>query len=205
MATGNYTLGGGLMVDLTDYGGIAHGMQGLRSKSESTSMSGLDTQAKGISDSQFKDAYGKAGALSNTLMGGYGQMRQSAGGMFDDAMSRIAQLGDYSRGRINRDFNAQRGTAGQALANTGLYNTTVRENLRQGVERNRAEALGQLDESLRKQQIDTLMQRIQSMLGIDQQALGSQQQVGLQGLGFLADMAKTLPNYSRSTSTSLGR
>ncbi len=178
---------------------------GLRSNSSSSSNSGLDLDAKRISDNQYQNAFSQANALSGALGQSYANARNTADSGFSGILSQLAGMGEYDRTRINRSANAQAGSVGQGLMNSGLYNTTMRQNLAQGVERNRNEALGQLDESLRRQSMDVFMQRLSALLGLDQQAIASQQQVGLQGLGFLGEMARTLPNYSRSTSTSASR
>lgn len=178
---------------------------GLRSNSSSTSESGFDSTAKAISDRQFGNAYSQAGSLGGNIGNLYSQARNNLGSLFSGVFSGLQGLGENDRARINRSFNAQRGAVGQGTANNGLYNTTVRQNMQQGVERNRAEALGQLDDSVRQQNLAVLLQQLQALSGLDQANIGAQQQIGLQGLGFLGEMARTFPNYSRSNSTSLSR
>lgn len=84
--------------------------------------------------------------------------------------------GDGARDRIYRDARADRNSVGSQLAGTGLYNTSVLGTLQMHTNRNRNEALGQLDDNLRREKagyladltskaMDRRMQLMQGMLG----------------------------------------
>lgn len=104
--------------------------------------------------------------------------------LISDYLGMMKGMGDASRERIYRDSTADRNSAGSQLAGTGLYNSTVLGSLQQSVNRNRNEAIGSLDENLRREKaqylteltgkaLDRRTQLTQGQLGSMGQAAGS--------------------------------
>ena len=123
-------------------------------------------------------------------------------GVMDQAVSDTKELGTAQRARIMRDALAARNSVGGQLAGNGLYNTTVQENMKQGVDRNREEAIGGLEESLRQQLLDVMMRRAEGLDGITGDSIANQREVGTTGIGVLAQKAGFNPTTSTSTSQS---
>jgi hypothetical protein len=73
-----------------------------------------------------------------------------------DYLDMMEGMGEASRARIYRDSKADFGSTGSQLAGTGLYNSTVLGSLQQAVNRNRNEAVGDLDEGLRRERAQYL-------------------------------------------------
>jgi hypothetical protein len=99
-----------------------------------------------------------------------------------DYLKNMEGMGEASRQRIYRDSTAGRNSVGSELASTGLYNTSVLGTMQMQVDRNRNEALGQLDEGLRKERAEYLNQ-------ITSQALDRRLSMSQQHMGSLSDFA----------------
>ena len=161
-------------------GGSSFGNSYSTSLSQSSSRSGVDLNVKKLIDDQYDKSIVQANHLGTALGQGY-----------DSALGLQALQGLYARSQINRDFDAQRNSVGSQLAGTGLYNSTVMGNMKQGVERERQASLLANEESVRKGLIDVLLSK-----------LGSQQEVGLTAADLYGRKASTLPTYSVSNSLS---
>ncbi|MEM7812722.1 MAG: hypothetical protein AAF532_14700, partial [Planctomycetota bacterium] len=123
------------------------------SQSNSTSTSRLDYNAKAATDAQIQQGLDYAKLLRGQSSAASDARISTLNDSFDRLQGKVSELGTYDRNRINRDAQARSNSIGAQLAGTGLYNSTVLPTLRQGVERDRLEAVGQLDESLRNQEI----------------------------------------------------
>lgn len=130
-------------------------------------MKGLD-QNRGAIDQRFSQA-----------MSG---LKDGARQQVADYLSAVDGMGEDSRQRIYRDATAARNSVGSQLAGTGLYNSTVMGSMQAGVDRDRNEALGALDEQLRRERANTLND-------ITAQALNRQAQFSQGQLGMLGEMA----------------
>lgn len=115
----------------------------------------------------------------------YSQATAELQGMDDklvkDYLEMMQGMGDASRERIYRDSKADFGSVGSQLAGTGLYNTTVLGSLQQGVNRNRNEAVGQLDENLRRERAQYLTDLTGKAL--DRRTAMTQGRLGTMGQG----------------------
>lgn len=172
------------------------------SQSTSTSRSGVDLAAKALGDSQIGQGVEYAKTLrdsSNTLTD-----RRIAGlnSGYANILSQMSTLGQADRARINRDAVARSNSVGAQLAGTGLYNSTVLPTLRQGVERDRLEAQGALDQSLREQSIGALLQQIQSVDVARADQISADSQLGQVIAELYARMGGNNPTTSFQTSTS---
>ena len=77
------------------------------------------------------------------ILGGYGQ--RTAG-----ALSQLEGLGAYEAADINRRYDAIRAGEMADLTSRGLRSSTVASNVTQGIERERTQELGGLQERLRR-------------------------------------------------------
>lgn len=104
------------------------------------------------------------GSLSNSFQDAWNQAKtanekrydQILGGYLDRyqrGTSGLASLGEYDRARLNGQFDRAGATAQQGLVG-GAFNSTVRANIAQGNERERAHAQLGLNESLRREKLD---------------------------------------------------
>lgn len=150
----------------------------------------------------FDQAFAQAGSLGSQLSGLTDTRRNQYTGFMDQAVAQQQGMGEADRARIYRDSLASRNSVGNSLANSGLYNTTVKQNMEQGVDRNRGEALGQLDEGLRQQLLQLLLQRAQGLDGISADNITNQREIGQTGIGVLSDKASYNPTQSTSSNNS---
>lgn len=130
-------------------------------------MKGLEAN-RGAIDGRYGQAMAGMDAASNQQMQAY--------------LASTEGMGDASRDRIYRDSSAARNSVGSQLAGTGLYNSTVMGSMQAGVDRDRNEALGALDEQLRRERSTTLNE-------ITTRALDRQMQLSQGQLGSLGSMA----------------
>lgn len=172
------------------------------SLSTSNSFSGLDASAKAAGDRQFDYASSRVGELQELLASLSGQRGSKLSSIYDQAGASQSTLGDADRTRIYRDFAASRNSVGNSLAGSGLYNSTVKQNMEQAVDRNRAEALGSLDESLRRQMIELMLRKAEGMDKVYGDSMQAQMTTGLSGVDVLSRKAAFAPTYSASTSNS---
>ena len=192
-----------ISIPLTTYAGNTRGSSsGNASKSTSTSGTFFSPEMKALSDKYF-------GAASDSVTGFQGKLGELAdnrtSGLTDNYAGQLALLqgiGNAQRDRINRDFAAQAGGVGAALAGTGLYNTTVQGNMAQGVERNRQEALGQLSESLAQQQLGALQGSGQQISAAHGDEMSAQLALAQLLSGLYESQASYLPTLSQSKSQS---
>ena len=133
------------------------------SLSNNFSTNKMDWDAKAKTDAQIqagleyaKQLRGQAAQQSTDRISG---LQDSYG----ELQSKVDDLGQYDRDRINRDALNAKNSVAARLAGSGLLMSTVTPTLEQGVERNRLEAQGQLDERLRNQSISTLLAKIQNV------------------------------------------
>lgn len=180
----------------------AHRVTDQEQSSNTTQFSGIDYGAKALGDTQIGQGIDYMNQVRRQLQGltdqRVGDMRQNHGLQ----LSHMQQMGGYQGDRINRNYDAQAGSVGAALAGTGLYNSTVQGNMRQGVERNRQESLGQLDASLRDQQLQSLMAYTSGASNAQGENIGAQAGLGKVISDMYARMAANAPRTSGSTTTS---
>lgn len=192
-----------ITIPLTTFAGNARGSSsGNASMSESGSSTFFSPEMKKLSDKYF-------GAASDATESYQKKIDQLAAnrtaGLSDNYAGQLALLqgiGDAQRDRINRDFAAQAGGVGAALAGTGLYNTTVQGNMAQGVERNRQEALNQLSESLAQQQLGALQGTGQQIAAAQGDEMSAQLALAQLLSGLYESQASFMPTLSQSKSKS---
>jgi hypothetical protein len=134
--------------------------------------------AEAILNSGDKQMAGVDDRYQQSIQEMWGLSQQQAA----DYLKNMEGMGDAARQRIYRDATAGRNSVGSELATTGLYNTSVLGTLQMQVDRNRNEALGQLDEGLRRERAEYLNQ-------ITAQALDRRQAMSQQHMGALSDYA----------------
>lgn len=192
-----------ITIPMTTFAGNARGSSsGNASKSTSSSNTFFSPEMKKLSEKYF-------GAAAESTQGYQDQLSQLAekrtSGLSDNyagQLSLLQGIGNAQRDRINRDFSAQAGGVGAALAGTGLYNTTVQGNMAQGVERNRQEALGQLSEMLSQQQLGALQSSGQQISAAQGDEMSAQLALAQLLSGLYESQASFMPTLSQSTSQS---
>ena len=192
-----------ITIPMTTFAGGARGnSSGSASQSESTSKTFFSPEMKKLSDKYF-------GAAAESATGYQAKLDQLANkrtaGLSDNYAGQLALLqgiGDAQRDRINRDFAAQAGGVGAALAGTGLYNTTVQGNMAQGVERNRQEALNQLSDSLTQQQLAALQGSGQQISAAQADEISAQLALAQLLSGLYESQGTFMPTLSQSASKS---
>lgn len=174
----------------------------VASQSSSTQKSGIDLAAQGVGRGLYDNAIGVLNKDRLNITQKNSDRLRNYNYAMGQAGNQLEGQGEASRNRIYRDFGNERNSVGSQLAGTGLYNSTVSANLRQGVDRNQAEALGGLDEKLRDQLTALLSQKAQGASEIegDSSQLMTQLANILAGLG--GEKAAYSPNKSSSTSSS---
>lgn len=173
-----------------------------KSVSEQSSNTFFSDMMKAISDKQFGTGL-DAGNQAASAIAQMGQ-NQVAGlqSNYGQQLAQMQQMGGYERGRINRDFDNQANSVGAALAGTGLYNSTVQGNMTQGVNRNRGEAMGQLEANLMNQQLGAT-QNLGNQVSVAQDSqMGYQSQLANMLSGMYQSQATTLPTLSQQSSNS---
>jgi len=192
-----------ITIPMTTFAGNARGSSsGNASKSTSSSNTFFSPEMKKLSEKYF-------GAAAESTQGYQGQLSQLAekrtsnlSDNYAGQLSLLQGIGNAQRDRINRDFSAQAGGVGAALAGTGLYNTTVQGNMAQGVERNRQEALGQLSEMLSQQQLGALQSSGQQISAAQGDEMSAQLALAQLLSGLYESQASFMPTLSQSTSKS---
>lgn len=89
-------------------------------------------------------------------------------------LSELEGLGAQERRDINRQFDELSASQTQDLARRGLGSSTITSTVQQGAERERADAVGRLEDRLRRQRVGTLAD-------ITGQTLGAQERLGAAG------------------------
>lgn len=91
-----------------------------------------------------------------------------AGGQdrYERNMNRIAGMGGQERKDINDSYDDQEAARRQSLIGRGLGNSTIVDTMQMGNERERTDALGRLEERLRREQVDTDAALSGDVLGI---------------------------------------
>lgn len=173
-----------------------------RSISEQQSRNFFSDQMKGISDKQFAAGIGAGERLSDRMRKLAGTQVADLRANYADQLALMNRLGGAERDRINRDFTNQANSIGSQLAGTGLYNSTVAGNMAQGVERNRSEALNQLQEMLIAQQLGGLQNLAQGVSAAQQNQMGNQTDIGQMLSALYSSQAQTLPTLSDQQSNS---
>ncbi|KKM84909.1 hypothetical protein LCGC14_1294370 [marine sediment metagenome] len=165
------------------YGGDSAGMRYNAAMSRSDvayrQLPGLaDRASEGITQGfDTRTQYGQTGA--NAINTGY-QNR------YGTSMAMLEGLGNQERQDIGQQYDAYGAGVSQDLTSRGLGGTTVRGSMLAGNERERRDALGRMDERLRRERIglhtgltgDTLAARqygLTQQLGLRGEALGAQQ------------------------------
>ncbi|MEO1615067.1 MAG: hypothetical protein AAFV88_04405 [Planctomycetota bacterium] len=172
------------------------------SESASTSGSSLDYNAKAATDAQIQQGLDYAKLLRGETSNAADARISTLNDSFAELENKVSQLGSYDRNRIDRDAQSRSNSVGAQLAGTGLYNSTVLPTLRQGVERDRLEAQGQLDESLRNQNISTLLSKIQSVDAARLDQISFDSELGQAISELYALMGRNQPTASSSESNS---
>jgi len=80
-------------------------------------------------------------------------------GTYDDALQEIGTIGDAQRERIQRNYTNLQGAMTQDLVSSGLFNTTMRPNVRRSVEEDRALQEADLSDRLAAQRAGVLQNR----------------------------------------------
>lgn len=173
-----------------------------RSVSKQTSETYFADLMKAISDKQFGKGIDAGNAAAAAIASRGDQQIADLRTNYADQMALMAQMGGYERGRINRDFDNQVASVGQNLAGTGLYNTTVQGNMVQGVNRNRAESLGQLEAALMQQQLGAQQNLGNQVAAAQDSQMGYQNQLANMLSGMYQSQATTLPTLSKQQSDS---
>lgn len=173
----------------------------------STSRSGqtFSEQMKGLSDKYFGQAISSASNYGDQLAGTAGRRESGIADNYADQLALLQGIGNAQAARINRDFAAAAGSVGSNLAGTGLYNTTVQGNMQQGVERNRQEAMGALQEQLAQQQLAALQSKGQQTSQAQSEEMSSQLALAQLLSSLYGQQATYMPTLSESTSYSGGQ
>ena len=78
---------------------------------------------------------------------------------YQQALGNLEGVGTSQRADINQRFNSSQSSVNQSLVDSGLANTTVLPTMRQGVERNRQSALGELETGLARERNQIIQSR----------------------------------------------
>lgn len=114
-------------------------------------MSEFDRGAAGTLDSYSN----RSGAFQRDLRAAGDEVMAGYGARHQRGLDNLRGMGDQARRNINEQFNVNASNIGQSLASRGLGNTTIRQSMATGNERERARAIGELDESIRAQRLNT--------------------------------------------------
>jgi hypothetical protein len=155
----------------------AHRVAELQQRSAENQVSPFAMEILQNGRNQFDD-------LDRRYTGAMAELQGEDTKLIEQYLAMMQGMGDASRERIYRDSVADRNSVGSGLAGTGLYNSTVLGSLQQSVNRNRNEAIGQLDEGLRREKaqhlteltgraLDRRTQMMQGQLGSLGTAAGS--------------------------------
>lgn len=132
--------------------------------------------------------------LSNDRVSGLAENLKKQFGLLD-------QMGGSETNRINRDFASRAGSIGAKLGGTGLYNSTVQGNMRNGVMRNQQEALGNLGEALRGQRLGAITQNAGQVSQAQGENISAQASLGKLVASMYGDKARLDPRSSMQLST----
>ena len=177
-------------------------MPNLTSTSRSTQ--NFSDQMKGLSDKYFGQAVSSATGYGDQLAGTAGRRESGIADNYAEQLALLQGIGNAQAARINRDFAAAAGSVGSNLAGTGLYNTTVQGNMQQGVERNRQEAMGALQDQLAQQQLAALQSTGQQTSQAQSDEMSSQLALAQLLSGLYGQQATYMPTLSESSSYSGG-
>lgn len=138
---------------------------------------------------------GQQQSLGDLINQQFGGLTSQVTGGLQDRLSRnlatIQQIGNQERRDINTQFNNTQSAAAQDLTSRGLSGTTVRPTVQAGIERNRADALGGLNE-----RIAGLRTGVDSALSGD--LINAQQALGLGRIGALGDFGQRNINLAEA-------
>jgi len=141
---------------------------------------------------QGQGILGLAGQRAQQGQQAYGGLLGGWQGLTGQAMGALQGAGAQERQDINRQFNQLQGGAMSDLVSRGLRGSTIAPGVSAGIERERAGALGGLNERL-------LQQRLGLMTGLGGQALGAQERgIGF-GAGLTADQMNAMANQQAMT------
>lgn len=93
---------------------------------------------------------GQSAGLRDTINRGFRNRGTRAMGIID-------RTGEQERKNLNQDFRSFENAAAQDTTSRGLSGTTVQSGVRRGVQRERGRAMGNLEERIRQQKIDTFL------------------------------------------------
>jgi|DEB0MinimDraft_10_1074344.scaffolds.fasta_scaffold50692_2 hypothetical protein len=179
-------------------------MPNLTSQSSSTSQQVFSPEMKRLSDKYFGQATGAASDYGSQVAGTAARKESGIADNYAEQLALLQGIGDAQAARINRDFAARAGSVGSQLAGTGLYNTTVQGNMQQGVERNRQEAMGALQEQLAQQQLAALQSKGQQTSQAQSEEMSSQLALAQLLSGLYGQQGTYMPTLSESQSRSYG-
>lgn len=97
----------------------------------------------------------RSGAFQRDLRNAGDETLSGYAQRYQRGMANLEGMGNQARKNINEQFDVNASNIGQSLASRGLGNTTIRQGMLTGNERERARATGELDESLRAQRLNT--------------------------------------------------
>lgn len=181
---------------------VSERMPALSSTSRSTQ--NFSEQMKNLSDKYFGQASGAATDYGAKMAETASRKESGIADNYAEQLALLQGIGDAQAARINRDFAAQAGSVGSQLAGTGLYNSTVQGNMQQGVERNRQEAMGALQEQLAQQQLAALQSKGQQTSQAQSEEMSSQLALAQLLSGLYGQQATYMPTLSDSSSYSGG-
>ena len=173
--------------------------------STSRSTQNFSEQMKNLSDKYFGQGLSAATDYGDRLSATASKRESGIADNYADQLALLQGIGDAQAARINRDFAAAAGSVGANLAGTGLYNTTVQGNMQSGVERDRQEAMGALQEQLAQQQLAALQSKGQQTSQAQSEEMSSQLALAQLLSGIYGQQATYMPTLSESTSYSGGQ
>lgn len=115
------------------------------SQQQSAQMSPLGSLANAYQTAQDEARAANEQRYEN-ILGGY-QDR------YDRAMSQLQGVGEQQRTDLNRRYNSNKGEIATSLVARGMSNSTVKDNLEAGNERERDNSLNRLEESLTRERL----------------------------------------------------
>lgn len=163
---------------------------------------GLANDMYGRGQGLANDLYGRGQALSGQIGTGYQNLTNTVTGQLGQTRDRVLAglqgSGDQERRDINQQFNANNAAQQADLTARGLDSTTIGASMQSGNERQRADALGGLNQRIMDQRAgyDTSLSNniTNAQMGLGQAGLGAQMGLGQFNIG----------NYGNASQNALG-
>lgn len=103
-----------------------------------------------------------------------GRLRDAYGARTQAGMQLLEGYGDQAKKDIGDETTRQRASTDQSMIDRGLYNTTVRDNMQQGISRRHADALGSLYDHLAQTNLQAYSNLSGQQLGADMNLTGNE-------------------------------